>query len=218
MMARCKDVVGYGRLGLVLGVISAIGMALGGCSTVPQSEYDLVVQENTELRQRQAALQRSLDESESRYAAMVDENQRLAGDLDRRRGDFEGMDGVTTGRRGTGEMVVGIAGDVLFDSGSATLKNDAKRTLDRIAQVLNSSYAANQIRVEGYTDTDPIRRSKWETNRRLGAERAMAVEEYLVSKGVDNRRIYSATFGETQPKGTKAQSRRVEIVLLAPGS
>lgn len=218
MMARCKDVVGYGRLGLVLGVISAIGMALGGCSTVPQSEYDLVVQENTELRQRQAALQRSLDESESRYAAMIDENQRLAGDLDRRRGDFEGMDGVTTGRRGTGEMVVGIAGDVLFDSGSATLKNDAKRTLDRIAQVLNSSYAANQIRVEGYTDTDPIRRSKWETNRRLGAERAMAVEEYLVSKGVDNRRIYSATFGEIQPKGTKAQSRRVEIVLLASGS
>ena len=122
--------------------------------------------------------------------------------------------GVDVGMRSGGEIVVGVAGDVLFASGQATLRTQAKSSLDQIAGVLKSQYANNQIRVEGHTDNDPIKKSGWKTNERLGAERAMAVEAYLVGKGIDNDRIYSATFGPSRPKGSKQDSRRVEIVLL----
>ena len=107
-----------------------------------------------------------------------------------------------------------IAGDVLFDSGSVTLKASAKKSLDSVAGVLNSTYGSHNIRVEGYTDTDPITKSGWKPNERLSAERAMAVEAYLVSKGVSNGRVYSAAFGPANAKNSKKDSRRVEIVIL----
>ena len=82
--------------------------------------------------------------------------------------------------------------------------------------MLKSSYSNNEIRVEGYTDGDKLvkTKAKWGTNENLSAARALAVETYLVGKGIDNDRIYSAAFGPSKPKGTKKDSRRVEIVIL----
>lgn len=196
----------------------AAGLGLGGCNSVPQDEYELALQENTELRQRSAQLESALQEANTRNASLEQENRDMAARLDQRgrAGDtgFEGIGGVGSMRSASGEVVVDIAGDVLFDSGSATLKASAKRTLDSVASVLNSRYGSNTIRVEGYTDTDPIRKSKWADNEALSAERALAVERYLVSKGVNNGRIYSAAFGPAKPKSSKQSSRRVEIVIL----
>ncbi|MBZ0171224.1 MAG: OmpA family protein, partial [Phycisphaerales bacterium] len=72
----------------------------------------------------------------------------------------------------------------------------------------------HEIRIEGYTDTDPIRKSKWASNEHLSFERANAVEKYLISRGVDTKRMYAAAFGPDRPKGSKQDSRRVEIVVL----
>ena len=113
-----------------------------------------------------------------------------------------------------GSKTLSVAGDVLFDSGQITVKSGAKRTLDRVADLLNGQFAGYQVRIEGYTDTDPIRKSKWASNEHLSFERANAVEKYLVGKGVNTRRMYSAAFGPDRPKGSKAESRRVEIVVL----
>jgi outer membrane protein OmpA-like peptidoglycan-associated protein len=122
----------------------------------------------------------------------------------------------TTTRRDHGDLVVEVAGDVLFDSGSIVLKSSAKRTLDQVARRISNDYSGNTVRVEGHTDTDPIKKtkSKYQDNEELSAQRALAVERYLVSKGVASRRIYSAAFGPSKPKGTKKASRRVEIVIL----
>jgi flagellar motor protein MotB len=103
---------------------------------------------------------------------------------------------------------------VLFDSGKVDLKSSARRSLDRVASVIQSKYPGQQIRIEGYTDSDPIRKSKWRSNEHLSAERALAVEKYLVGKGVDNDRVYSAAFGPANARATKKDSRRVEIVIL----
>src|SRR5690606_20701045 len=122
-----------------------------------------------------------------------------------------GIKGVDLSTRAGGEIVVGVAGDVLFASGSNTLRNDAKSTLDQVAQVIKSTYTGNEVRVEGYTDSDKLvkTKEKWGTNENLSAARALAVEAYLVGKGVDNDRIYSAAFGPSKPKATKKDSRRV---------
>lgn len=215
-----------GWKGLVGGacVLAVVAGGLGGCANVSKTEFDLVMQENNELRDRLMAEQAARQEAELRGASLEQENRDIASNADRLRASnvrgaqntgFESISGLTTYRTAGGEVVVEIAGDVLFDSGAATLKNNYKRQLDQISQVIRSQYPNNVIRVEGYTDTDPIRRSNWKTNERLSGERAMAVQEYLIGKGVPRKQIYFAGFGDTRPRGNKQQSRRVEIVILA---
>ncbi|MEQ9205772.1 MAG: OmpA family protein [Phycisphaerales bacterium] len=214
------------KLGLTL--LSAVVLtAFTGCKTVSQRDYDAAIEENTTLRDRIAALQASADQAGNANQSYIDqnnelrnENQRLSDALAAARANpatgFEGIDGVDIGRRTGGEIVVGVEADVLFNSGSADLRNDAKSTLDRVAGVLKSTYANNMVRIEGYTDTDKLvkTKAKWHTNENLSAARALAVEGYLVSKGVDNDKAYSAAFGPSKPRATKKDSRRVEIVIL----
>lgn len=204
------------------------GGLLGGCKTVKKSDYEAAIQENTELRERVAGLQEVVRQANDQIAACEAEKLALAGESAQMRNQlmasgptrsaggntgFENIQGVTVGGR-TDAISVAVAGDVLFASGSVTLKSTAQASLDRVASVLQSRYSGNLIRVEGYTDSDPIRKSQWKTNERLSAERALAVEAYLVSKGVNPDRIYAAAFGPANPRGSKQDSRRVEIVVL----
>ena len=113
--------------------------------------------------------------------------------------------------------VVEVAGDVLYASGKADLKSSSKQTLDQIARTILQRYPSNEIRIAGHTDNDPIRKSGWKTNERLAAERALSVEEYLATRGIDKDRMHVASYGPARPKGSKKDSRRVEIVILAAG-
>jgi len=213
------------RIGL--SVVAAAAL-LGGCSHTGADRMGMLEDENYELRTRNQQLQASVDQTEQSRRLLEEENSRLQAERDRfeleasRIGSslasadtgFEGLPGVSTSTNTVGEIVVAVAGDVLFTSGSATLKASAKKTLGTIVNVLNDRYSGQTIRIAGHTDSDPIKKSKWKTNERLSAERALAVEEYLASRGIDNDRMYSAGFGSSQPKATKKESRRVEIVVL----
>lgn len=211
---------------LVLIALGAMGMALGGCKSISQRDYDAAIDENTQLRERIAGLQESVRQAnegnsafQSQNEQLRNENSRLQSELEtanaQPRTGFEGIEGVDLSAR-NGSIVVGVASEVLFSSGSADLRSNAKKTLDEVVGVIKNQYSGNEIRVEGYTDTDKLvkTKAKWKTNERLSAMRALAVEEYLVSKGVNNDRIYSAAFGPSKPKGSKQASRRVEIVIL----
>lgn len=197
-----------------------IALGMGGCKKNSTSTLDAALQENAELRGRIDSLEQALRDCDTQKAGLEQQlvnmqSQPIAPveDFGRTTG-FEGIGGINTSYGDAGELIVDVAGDVLFDSGSVVLKNTSKQTLDRIAGVLKSKYGSNAIRVEGHTDSDPIRKSKWRSNEQLSAERALAVEEYLVTKGVDNKRMYSAAFGPAKPRGSKKDSRRVEIVIL----
>lgn len=216
-----------GRIARVLGLgLAVAGFVLGGCRNVSKGEYDMVMQENQTLRDALDKEKQARTEAETRNASLEQENRDLAGQMDKRGGTTAGAqgrgvsgfdgEGVTASTRGA-DVVVSVAGDVLFDSGSAMLKSSAKKTLDTIASRLKSGFSSNTIRVEGYTDSDPLvkTKDKWKTNERLSGERAMAVEEYLASKGVAKGKIYFAGFGSDRPKNSKKDSRRVEIVILA---
>ncbi len=191
--------------------------ALSGCNTVPREDYDAAVAESAQLRSDLASARERLAAANNRSQTLEQDLLLAQSEVERALAagttGFEGIEGTTVSGRGA-DIVVGVAGDVLFDSGKTDLRSSSRSTLDRIASVLQSQYAGRNIRVEGYTDTDPIRKSQWKTNERLSAERALAVETYLVSKGVDNDRIYAAAFGSSHPKASKAQSRRVEIVII----
>ncbi|MGD9691602.1 MAG: flagellar motor protein MotB [Phycisphaerales bacterium] len=190
-------------------------LALSACDNAKERAA-LLEQEAQALRDRNAQLEAANREAESQRLLLEEELNRLRGQAGPQNGStgFEGISGVNSAALPGGGAILDIVGDVLFDSGRTTIKQTAKRTLNDVAQVINSRYPSNTIRIEGHTDADPIRKSNWKTNERLGAERALAVEEYLSSRGVDNNRMYIASFGPSHPKSSKSASRRVEIIIL----
>jgi outer membrane protein OmpA-like peptidoglycan-associated protein len=104
--------------------------------------------------------------------------------------------------------------DVLFDFNSAALKPGADRTMQRLADFMMAN-PKRDIVVEGYTDS----RGSAQYNRELSAERAQAVKQALVDRGISAARIRTEGLGEEYPvasNGTAAGrqlNRRVEIVL-----
>jgi outer membrane protein OmpA-like peptidoglycan-associated protein len=121
-----------------------------------------------------------------------------------------------------GNLTATLAGEVLFDSGQATIKSSARSSLDRIASSLKGKYSGYNVRIGGHTDSDPIKKSasKWSSNDQLSQARADAVRSYLIGKGVSAGRISAVGYGSSQPKASnstksgKAQNRRVEITVL----
>ncbi len=128
-----------------------------------------------------------------------------------------GIAGVKRGTNAHGEETIEVSSDILFDSGKAALKPTSKKALDKVAAALKKEYSGNELRVEGYTDPNPVKHSGWDDNWDLGSARARAVMLYLQSKGVHD--MYIASFGDTKLKNSKnfAADRRVVIVVVKNG-
>ncbi|MFM9994513.1 MAG: OmpA family protein [Phycisphaerales bacterium] len=206
-----------GRGARLAGLLVAVGaMILGGCGRGAK-DYNLVVSENNELRDRNSQLEAALQDATGRAGSLEEENRRLAAGGGSTGGatGFEGIGGVSARRGSRGDIILTVAGDVLFDSGQVSLKSGAKKSLDQVASVIRGQYGTNSISIDGYTDSDPIRKSKWGTNERLSAERALAVEDYLSSKGLSKDQMAVVAYGPANPRKTKQESRRVEIVIVA---
>jgi outer membrane protein OmpA-like peptidoglycan-associated protein len=207
---------------LIICSLSAVVLlpALTGCNTQSlKDENALLVEENSTLRaqleDRNQALDSVNQELRDKNLANSDLQRQLTDVENEPVGGtgFENIPGVTPSSSG-GEIVASVESDVLFDSGKSTLKPAAKQTLDAVAGVLSGSYGTKTVRVAGHTDSDPIKKSGYKSNYHLGFERAVAVRNYLASRGVKDARMYLASYGPNRPRTTKDASRRVEIVVL----
>ena len=117
-------------------------------------------------------------------------------------------------------LVVTVLDRVLFDPGKAEIKDSARTTLDKVADVLKSRVPEHLVYVEGHTDNDPIRYSGWRSNWELSTARATEVIHYFVeSQAVNPTRLIASGFGEFHPVAGndtlegKVRNRRVEIVI-----
>lgn len=112
-----------------------------------------------------------------------------------------------------------IAGEFLFDTGQAELKNRAKERLGQIAGILKqNSYGINVV---GHTDSVPNRSEKYPTNWELSTARACTVARYLIeSEGVPENRFFVSGYSWHRPvspnnnRFNRAINRRVEIILI----
>ena len=106
--------------------------------------------------------------------------------------------------------------ELFFKSGSAQLERDGKRRLDALAQVLleisvqipeNINWI---VRIDGHTDNVPVHNDKFGSNWELSSARALSVVYYLKEKGVPEKRMAAAGFGEFHPiaKGNSPKARR----------
>ena len=107
---------------------------------------------------------------------------------------------------------------VLFAVDSSTLTDAGKATLDGQASWLatNSDYRAI---IEGHADEQGTR----EYNLALGARRANAVREYLVSKGISTDRMRTISYGKERPielcanESCYSKNRRAVTIISAGG-
>lgn len=104
--------------------------------------------------------------------------------------------------------------DVVFSVDQAELKPGAERVVDKVAEFLNN-HPERTVAVEGFTDaTGPE-----DYNKKLSEERAQAVREALVQRGIDPQRIITRGYGEQYPVASnetpagRQLNRRVEIII-----
>ncbi len=108
-----------------------------------------------------------------------------------------------------------VINNILFNSGKATLKPSSFPTLDKLADLLKKNPDV-KIEVSGHTDNI----GSAAVNKRLSKQRALAVKNYLVSRGIEQNRIVAEGYGFEQPIASnetaegRAQNRRVELKIL----
>jgi outer membrane protein OmpA-like peptidoglycan-associated protein len=149
---------------------------------------------------------------EAEKAGRLSAEGKLAGAMK----DLETVAAVRAEPRG---VVITLSGGVLFASGKYALLNTAMTKLDQVATALKAQEGDKRMVVEGHTDSQGTDA----TNQPLSQNRATAVRDYLVSKGVSADKIYSIGMGSSRPitdnatPENRANNRHVEIIIGTAG-
>ena len=174
-----------------------------------------------ELAQCQTDLERNSAESRQRNMeaqARVVEFQKLIG-------SFKALidSGKLQIRMVDGRMVVVLASDVLFPSGSAALSAEGQSAVAEVAAIM-ARMPDKRFQVEGHTDNVPITSRtllyRFPSNWQLASERAITVLKVMIEGGVKADHISAASFGENKPVRDNASedgrraNRRIEIVIV----
>ncbi len=115
-------------------------------------------------------------------------------------------------------------GGLLFDSGSAQLKEEAQQIINKVGLILER-YGDGTIEIEGHTDNVPINSAQYPSNEELSSARALSVFYYLLENtSLNPVDIKHAGMGERVPiadNGTpegRSRNRRVEILIYNPSA
>jgi OOP family OmpA-OmpF porin len=109
----------------------------------------------------------------------------------------------------------GVIAGIQFDTNKATIKKSSFKTLDAAVEVL-AKFPSVSVEISGHTDD----RGERPHNLELSQNRANAVRDYLVSKGIDAGRIRTRGAGPDEPidvnttKAGRAKNRRIEFKIL----
>ncbi|KFC66496.1 Flagellar motor rotation protein MotB [Bosea sp. LC85] len=191
------------------------------------------------MRRQLAALEQAIEASEAKdkesQARIADLGSRLnvalaqrVQELARYRSDFFGrlrqVLGTRPDIRVVGDRFV-FQSEVFFDAGQAVLKPEGKAELDKLATILTDLGHEMPpdipwiLRVDGHTDARPIRSAQFPSNWSLSTARAVAVVEYLITRGLPADRIAATGFGEFQPLDLASnddayrRNRRIEFKI-----
>ncbi len=112
-------------------------------------------------------------------------------------------------------LSLNLPDSLLFGSGDAEPHYDAFDVMDKVARVLRNR--DNAVKVEGFTDNQPIRTSRFPSNWELSTARAAAVVRMLSMEGIEPERLAAIGYGEHQPlarNDTEEGRRRNRRVVL----
>ena len=155
-----------------------------------------------------AEMEKTAEQLELEKAARMTAEAKLAGAMK----DLATIAAIKEETRG---LVITLSGSILFASNKYALLNTAMTKLDQVAEALKAQDADKRMVVEGHTDSQGSDR----INQPLSVNRAGAVRDYLVSRGVDSDKISAIGMGSSRPlvdnrnAENRANNRRVEIII-----
>jgi chemotaxis protein MotB len=115
-------------------------------------------------------------------------------------------------------VLISLSEKLLFTPGTAELQTDAYPVMDTIIEMLKQT--DNRIRVIGHTDDSQPKDPKYTNNWELSIGRAMVIANYMMSKGIDSKRLMVEGVGENQPvfpndtEQHRALNSRADIVVI----
>ncbi|MCP5007637.1 MAG: flagellar motor protein MotB [Planctomycetes bacterium] len=195
-----------------------------GCAELKRLRED-----NAAMTRRLESLRSERDGLSSKYMASEREKSKLLAEHTRMENERRSLEqrlqgtGATVRVKG-GKISITLPSSIFFNSGKITLKDAGKKSLQKVCGALKQDFPNGTIRIEGHTDTDPIKRTKglYKSNWELSAMRAANVLHFLVGTcHIDPKKVYIAGFGEYQPvsnnksRAGKQKNRRVEIVVVS---
>lgn len=218
------------RLAVVLTVaLLPAALVVVGCQDKCKQELAAVSQDYNDLRLKHQALQKELSDSEAERGRLLSQaddqskrltatNAEIAGLKAKQTAGPAGEDWQTTA---TGAKIT-LAGDILFPAGKATLSQGGAARISQVASTIKATYPGAMVRVYGFTDNDPIKKSAkfWKDNLDLSSNRAMAVTRQLQTLGISAESMETIGMGATHfvssnaTAAGKAKNRRVEIVVV----
>ena len=116
-------------------------------------------------------------------------------------------------------IVISLREKAFFPSGGEEVSPEAHGSIGKIAAVLRD--LPNAIRLEGHTDSRPIKTSQFRNNWELSSARAISVLMLLETKyGIPSKRFAVAGYADNAPVAGndedegRARNRRVDIVIM----
>ncbi len=184
-------------------------------------ERIVLINELEDLRQGNEALRSEVDRERNTRQTREAEIAEISGTYQNLVEQLEGEleSGQLEIHRLRGRLQLRALDQILFGSGSTSIKAEGRGVLGKVARQLKD-LAGHRIRVEGHTDSLPISRPRYPSNWELSGARAAVVVRFLVDQGLDPATLSAAGWGPYQPiadnatpKG-RARNRRIEIVLV----
>jgi outer membrane protein OmpA-like peptidoglycan-associated protein len=172
------------------------------------STREQLKEEQRDSNAKTAEIEKTAEQLAAEKEARVLAESRLAGAMK----DLATIAAIKEDARG---MVITLSGSILFASNKYALLNTAMTKLDQVAEALKAQDSDKRMVVEGYTDSQGSDR----INQPLSQNRAEAVRNYLVSRGVDGAKISAVGMGSSHPIAdntnaeNRANNRRVEIII-----
>lgn len=129
------------------------------------------------------------------------------------------LEAVVTITKDSRGIIIQLRDNILFESGSAEIKDNSKQILEKISTLILRF--DNEIIIEGHTDNVPIHNARFDSNWELSSARAINVLKYFVNvKKVDPYRVSAHGYGEYKPvmpndtAEHRAANRRVDILIV----
>ena len=129
------------------------------------------------------------------------------------------LDGITSKMTDKG-LLLTFDDKYLFAPASAYLDKGAKKLLDKVGVLICKKFVLHAMRVEGHTDSDPIKSTQYPSNWELSSARASSVVRYLIDRFKFSPSLFSAIgYADTRPLESAISpkdpaNRRVEILIL----
>lgn len=131
----------------------------------------------------------------------------------------EGLNADITLSRDQDGVYIDIQEAIMFEPGSATLRDNGLDTMNQLAGLFE--LLDNEIIIEGYTDDVPTNEIEFETNWELSAARAVTVLRFLYENhSIEPTRLSARGYGEYRPSvpndsvQNRSLNRRVNIVIV----